>query len=126
MSKETLCVFKNKLNTNFANKGNVQLSSMIHILKSLTQNAKNIFLIMVQYVLNADNTKKSITFTKLYHECREKFFVSNELTLRAQLTEFIDHKLIKLKTESDGYETIYLLIDDKNLKLYLEDLKDKV
>ena len=67
-----------------------------------------------------------ITFTKLYHECREKFFVSNELTLRAQLTEFIDHKLIKIKTESDGYETIYLLIDEKNLKLYVEELKDKV
>jgi origin recognition complex subunit 2 len=67
-----------------------------------------------------------ITFTKLYHECREKFYVSNELTLRAQLTEFIDHKLIKLKTESDGYETIYLLIDDKNLKLYIDEIKDKV
>lgn len=71
-------------------------------------------------------SSKGITFNKLYHECREKFFVSNELTLRAQLTEFIDHKIIKLKAESDGYETIYLLIDEKNLKLYLEDLKDKV
>lgn len=67
-----------------------------------------------------------MTFTKLYHECREKFYVSNELTLRAQLTEFIDHKLIKLKTEVDGYETVYVLIDDANLKLFLEDLKDKV
>lgn len=42
--------------------GNVQLSSMIHILKSLTQNAKNIFLIMVQHVLNKDNTKKGKTY----------------------------------------------------------------
>jgi hypothetical protein len=67
-----------------------------------------------------------MTFTKLYHECREKFYVSNELTLRAQLTEFIDHKLIKLKTEVDGYETIYVMIDDANLKLFVEDLKDKV
>ncbi|CAF0760215.1 unnamed protein product [Brachionus calyciflorus] len=117
-------MFENSLMLNQT--GNVQLSSMIHILKSLTQNAKNIFLIMVQHVLNKDNTKKSISFSKLYHECREKFYVSNELTLRAQLTEFIDHKLIKLKTEADGIETIYLLVDDKNLKLYLEDLKDKV
>lgn len=116
--------FENSLMLNQT--GNVQLSSMIHILKSLTQNAKNIFLTMVEFVLNPDNTKKNITFTKLYHECREKFYVSNELTLRAQLTEFIDHKLIKLKTEADGYETIYLLIDDKNLKLYLDELKDKV
>lgn len=67
-----------------------------------------------------------MTFTKLYHECREKFYVSNELTLRAQLTEFIDHKLIKLKTEVDGYETVYVMIDDTNLKLFVEDLKDKV
>ena len=67
-----------------------------------------------------------MTFTKLYHECREKFYVSNELTLRAQLTEFIDHKLIKLRTEVDGYETVYVMIDDTNLKLFLEDLKDKV
>ena len=67
-----------------------------------------------------------IAFSKLYYECREKFYVSNELTLRAQLTEFIDHKLIKLKNESDGAEMIYLLVDDVNLKLYLDELKDKV
>lgn len=69
---------------------------------------------------------KDILFTKLYHECREKFLVSNELTLRAQLTEFIDHKLIKFKPEINGQEAIYLMVDDKNLKMYLEDLKDKV
>ncbi|RNA37462.1 cleavage stimulation factor subunit 2 tau variant [Brachionus plicatilis] len=106
-------MFENSLM--LSQQGNVQLSSMIHILKSLTQNAKNIFLIMVQHVLNKENTKKSITFSKLYHECREKFYVNNELTLRAQLTEFIDHKLIKLKTEADGYETIFLLITKINL-----------
>lgn len=117
-------MFENSLMLNQT--GNVQLSSMIHILKSLTPNAKKIFLTLVEYVLNAENVKKNMTFTKLYHECREKFYVSNELTLRAQLTEFIDHKLIKLKTEVDGYETIYVMIDDTNLKLFLEDLKDKV
>lgn len=117
-------MFENSLMLNQT--GNVQLSSMIHILKSLTPNAKKIFLSLVEYVLDKENVKKNMTFTKLYHECREKFYVSNELTLRAQLTEFIDHKLIKLKTEADGYETIYVLIDDTNLKLFLEDLKDKV
>lgn len=50
-------VFENSLLLNQT--GNVQLSSMIHILKSLTQNAKNVFLIMVQHVLNPDNLKKS-------------------------------------------------------------------
>lgn len=51
-------MFENSLM--LSQQGNVQLSSMIHILKSLTQNAKNIFLIMVQHVLNKENTKKSI------------------------------------------------------------------
>jgi hypothetical protein len=70
--------------------------------------------------------RADVPFSKLYYECREKFIVSNELTLRAQLTEFIDHKLIRLKTESDGSEAIYLLIDDNNLKLYIDELKDKI
>ncbi len=50
-------MFENSLMLNQT--GNVQLSSMIHILKSLTQNAKNIFLTMVEYVLNPENIKKS-------------------------------------------------------------------
>ena len=50
-------MFENSLMLNQT--GNVQLSSMIHILKSLTQNAKNIFLTLVEYVLQADNVKKS-------------------------------------------------------------------
>ena len=50
-------MFENSLMLNQT--GNVQLSSMIHIFKSLTQNAKNIFLIMVQAVLNPTNAKKS-------------------------------------------------------------------
>ncbi len=87
---------------------------------SIKQSKHNGYIKLVQFFI------KGITFTNLYHECRERFYVSNELTLRAQLTEFIDHKLIKIKTESDGYETIYLLIDEKNLRIYLEDLKDQV
>ena len=53
-------MFENSLMLNQT--GNVQLSSMIHIFKSLTQNAKNIFLIMVQAVLNPSNAKKSKLF----------------------------------------------------------------
>ena len=52
-------MFENSLMLNQT--GNVQLSSMIHILKSLTQNAKNIFLTLVEYVLNKENVKKSKT-----------------------------------------------------------------
>lgn len=50
-------MFENSLMLNQT--GNVQLSSMIHILKSLTQNAKNIFVTLIEYVLNPENIKKS-------------------------------------------------------------------
>jgi origin recognition complex subunit 2 len=49
-------MFENSLMLNQT--GNVQLSSLIHVLKSLTTNAKNIFIIMADYALNADKTKK--------------------------------------------------------------------
>ena len=50
-------MFENSLMINQT--GNVQLSSLIHVLKSLTTNAKNIFIIMVDHALNADKTKRS-------------------------------------------------------------------
>ena len=36
----------------------------------------------------------------MYQKCREAFLVNSELTLRAQLTEFRDHKLIRSKKVS--------------------------
>lgn len=33
----------------------------------------------------------------LYTRCREKFLVNSDTNLRAQLTEFKDHKLVKVK-----------------------------
>jgi origin recognition complex subunit 2 len=50
-------MFENSLMINQT--GNVQLSSLIHVLKSLTTNAKNIFIIMSEHALNADKTKRS-------------------------------------------------------------------
>lgn len=41
-----------------------------------------------------------LSFTELYSKCRERFLVNSDLTLRAQLTEFKDHKLIKTKKVS--------------------------
>ena len=38
---------------------NVQLGSLIQVLKSLTTKAKNIFIIMSEHALNADKTRRS-------------------------------------------------------------------
>ena len=53
-------MFENSLMLNQT--GNVQLSSLIHVLKSLTTNAKNIFILMADHVLNAEKTKRCKLF----------------------------------------------------------------
>jgi len=44
-----------------------------------------------------------LPFSELYNKCRERFLVNSDLTLRAQLTEFKDHKLIKTKKVSNRF-----------------------
>jgi origin recognition complex subunit 2 len=38
-----------------------------------------------------------ISFQRLFQRCRERFLVSNEMLLRAFLTEFRDHDLLGTK-----------------------------
>lgn len=60
-----------------------------------------------------------LSFQDFYQQCREAFLVNSDLTLRAQLTEFRDHKLIRTKKVRLGcYSFIFqeqhcLLIKDK-------------
>ena len=59
-------------------------------------------------------------FKDLYRAAREGFHVSSDQALRAQLTEFIDHKLVKTKRTVDGIETLLIPLDDALLKQFLE------
>ncbi|XP_030310130.1 origin recognition complex subunit 2 isoform X2 [Calypte anna] len=79
--------------------GSLALSSLTHVLRSLTPNARGIFRLLAQYQLeNKDNPSyPGLSFQDFYRQCREAFLVNSELTLRAQLTEFRDHKLIRTK-----------------------------
>ncbi|XP_019378745.1 PREDICTED: origin recognition complex subunit 2 [Gavialis gangeticus] len=90
--------------------GSLALSSLTHVLRSLTPNARGIFGLLAQYQLeNKDNPSyPGLSFQDFYQQCREAFLVNSDLTLRAQLTEFRDHKLIRTKRGVDGVE--YLLI----------------
>lgn len=55
------------------------------------------------HILNADLhshllwNSTGLSFQDFYQQCREAFLVNSDLTLRAQLTEFRDHKLIRTK-----------------------------
>ena len=51
----------------------------------------------------------------MYTRCREKFLVNSDTNLRAQLTEFKDHKLIKVKKVRIVLVKPYLRPSEKNI-----------
>ncbi|KAH9424993.1 Origin recognition complex subunit 2 [Dermatophagoides pteronyssinus] len=95
------------------------LSSVTYVYESLNDNAKKIFQILLKNFLEL---KKSSTTTikldDLYQICREEFLTSSLSTIRQQLTEFKDHKLIKFRTDQDGSECIALSFDLDVIKDY--------
>ncbi|KAJ6665291.1 hypothetical protein lerEdw1_004340 [Lerista edwardsae] len=102
--------------------GSLALSSLTHVLRSLTPNARGIFRLLAQHQLeNKDNTSyPGLSFQDFYQQCREAFLVNSDLTLRAQLTEFRDHKLIRTKRGVDGVEYLQIPVDTGTLTDFLQ------
>ncbi|XP_074598086.1 origin recognition complex subunit 2 [Brevipalpus obovatus] len=65
-----------------------------------------------------------LTFTALFEAAREEFFVPNESTLRCQLVEFKDHKLVRIRTV-DGTEHVELLIKPKMIPKLIQELQER-
>lgn len=105
------------------NSGALELSSMKSVFQSLTTNARSIYVLIVKYQLkNIRNPNyQGISFKELYSSCREAFLVSTDVALRAQLTEFLDHKLAKLKRNIDGAESITIPIKNFLLEQFLNE-----
>ena len=61
-----------------------------------------------------------MAFKDLYRRAREAFLVSSDLALRAQLTEFIDHKLVKTKRNLDGAEYLQIPLDNVLLQKFID------
>ncbi|ESO03670.1 hypothetical protein HELRODRAFT_99952 [Helobdella robusta] len=102
--------------------GVLVLSSLTHVMKSLTPNARGIFILISKYQLEAksEHGYQGIAFPDLYLKCREAFLVNSEPTLRTQLVEFKDHKLIKTKKGLDGVECIVIAVEDNTLATFVE------
>ncbi|XP_071216708.1 origin recognition complex subunit 2 [Salvelinus alpinus] len=102
--------------------GALALSSLTHVLRSLTANARGIFKLLVEFQLeNKDNPSYTgLSFQDFYQRCREAFLVNSDLTLRTQLTEFRDHKLIRTRKGADGVEYLLVAVDTKTLTDFLE------
>jgi origin recognition complex subunit 2 len=44
-----------------------------------------------------NSSEPYMSYKEYFEKCREKFLVNNEITMRTQLTEFRDHKVIITK-----------------------------
>lgn len=60
-------------------------------------------------------------FKDLYSRCREDFLVSSDVALRSQLTEFIDHNLVKMRRTADGTEHLTIPLEHGLLQQFLEE-----
>ncbi|XP_012283961.1 origin recognition complex subunit 2 isoform X2 [Orussus abietinus] len=98
------------------------LSSLRNVFLSLTSNARAIYIILVKYQLeNGYNSNyPGMAFKHLYQGAREAFLVSSDMALKAQLTEFLDHKLVRNKRNMDGTEYLIIPLDKAVLKQFLE------
>lgn len=101
----------------------LQLSSLTHVMHSLTHNAREIFLLLVKHQLAShdSSTYIGLSYPDLYQKCRECFYVNSDVTLRAQLTEFCDHRLIRVKKGIDGVEYLKIPMDLSTLAKFVEE-----
>ena len=105
--------------------GSLALSSLIHVTSSLTPNARGVFELLVRYQLEHRSSENEggylgMSFHDCYLKCREKFLVSSDVTLRSQLTEFKDHKLVRSRKGQDGVEYLFIPVDNAALGQFLE------
>ncbi|KAJ2782396.1 Origin recognition complex subunit 2 [Coemansia interrupta] len=109
---------------------------VLHVLASLTENAKNVFRILAEYQIAesimdddaAGAQKKTgskvpeMPYNGYFAACRDQFLVSSELTFRSQLTEFRDHKVIQSRHATDGTEFVHIPLDATTLGTILESM----
>ncbi|KAJ1865182.1 Origin recognition complex subunit 2 [Coemansia sp. RSA 989] len=109
---------------------------VLHVLASLTENAKGIFRVLAEYQIAeavmdedaADTQKKSgsnvpeMSYSSYFTACRDQFLVTNEMTFRSQLTEFRDHKVIQSRHAPDGTEFVFIPLSATVLGTILESM----
>ena len=86
-----------------------------NVLRSLTPNGRAIFRLLAEHQLeNEDSQGRPLDV--FYAACREQFLVSSEVTLRAHLTEFTDHELVRSKRGHDGRDLLSIPLHADALK----------
>lgn len=94
-----------------------------YVLSSLTNNARNLYKILLQMQAETmkvaavtkagraglkGNIKLAVSFKDLHNACLEKFVTSNEISFRTILGEFIEHKMCTLTKDEAGTEMLFV------------------
>ncbi|KAI0130052.1 origin recognition complex subunit [Xylariales sp. AK1849] len=100
-----------------------------YVLRSLPENAKNLFRLLVGEVLVAmDDDSISISenpgveYRMLYGKAVEEFICSSEVAFRTLLKEFHDHQMIASRKDVLGTELLSVPFRKEELEAILEDL----
>ncbi|KAK5993592.1 Origin recognition complex subunit 2 [Cladobotryum mycophilum] len=98
------------------------------VLKSLTENAKNLFRLLVGEVLIAMEEDAGgedgvgLEYRMVYNKAVEEFICSSEMAFRTLLKEFHDHQMITSRKDALGTELLSLPFRKEDLEAILEDL----
>ncbi|KAJ2905279.1 putative origin recognition complex subunit 2 [Zalerion maritima] len=111
---------------------------VIFVLKSLPENAKNLFRILVLEVLagmdeedgeggggggyGARGDAGGVEYRMLFRKAEEEFVCSNDVGFRTLLKEFHDHQIITSRMDMSGTEILCLPFRKEELEGILEDL----
>ena len=79
---------------------------------------------MRQVECAGNRTFEGMPLSELYQRCRDAFLVSSQVALRAQLTEFRDHKLIRSRQSHDGVEQLTVPLETALISEFLAGCED--
>ncbi|CAK9437663.1 uncharacterized protein LODBEIA_P20410 [Lodderomyces beijingensis] len=116
----TELTFKDMLNLGKSKKYVGSLGAKF-VLRSLTENHRNLYRLLLQNQLSkmkaASDTrglglkgavKHAIELKTLYSQSLDEFVISNEVTFRTFLKEYLDHKMCQLVKDSAGLELVFV------------------
>ncbi|KAI1505665.1 origin recognition complex subunit 2-domain-containing protein [Biscogniauxia marginata] len=99
-----------------------------YVLRSLPENAKNLFRLLVGEVLSAiddegvSGENPGVEYRMLYNRAVEEFICSSEMAFRTLLKEFHDHQMITSRKDVLGTELLSVPFHKEELEAILEDL----
>ncbi|KAK4093557.1 origin recognition complex subunit [Purpureocillium lilacinum] len=100
------------------------------VLRSLPDNAKNLFRLLVGEVLiameedgaGASDEAAGVEYRMVYNKAVEEFICSSEMAFRTLLKEFHDHQMITSRKDALGTELLSVPFQKDELEAILEDL----